>query len=419
MNPASINSLLKSFENYYYNEEYDKAKKVSKQITEYYKNNMPEKAQNYYTHLYNLSLVFYFSGDTASAIKICRKLYTMLSSEKNSSLLASVANNLGVFCSSAGKKSSALAYFKKARYIRSINADYNDPALADTISNLGNVYYDLKHYEQALVYHKDALDRYPKNSESYILTLSLIGWDYEKLKDYKNAVSYLKQSVELMPQENNEEYIASLYYLAEVYAKNGECENALTAYERVLFLSKKEGLNNEPFYGEAINKTADIYYSLSNYKKALELRLKALDIFERQLGAKNMFYANCLKEIAKIYNKNYIYGKAIAYMKQVLEIKSALMTPEDTDYLEDALFLSKLYTANGQHTNSSDVLEYLAANIPPSSQNYTKILLMLVNRYRSSNDLQKLYSAYDRYKEKDPTITFDELLLLAEAAEQS
>ncbi len=414
---SDINGLLRSFREYWENEDYEKIKPTSDRIIDFYKRNNMTKTESYACHLYNLCLYYADIEDYSSAISTGKEAAEIMENTKDPIIYTSFINNLAVAYSLKGEKQKALNLFKKSYAIRSKELDHDDVRLCDAVLNIGSTYYELGKYEEALSYHKDALKR-RKNirSEDYINNLNLVGYDYEKLKRYPQAINCLKKAAELMTVTNYDEndYIANLCYLASVYKKNMEYDNALTCYEKVLFLLKKNKLDKEPYSGEIMNKAAEIYLKTGNDKKALELRIAALGILESQVGSKNLFYANCLREIAKIYEKNNAYGDAIAYLQRDLDIKSSVISVDEKEYLDDAMFLASVYHLNSQTEKSNDVLEYLLANITYKNPNYSKIILTLTARYSQRGNMQKLYYLYDKYRLYDPTVTFDEMLILAE-----
>ncbi len=414
---SDINRLLKSFKEYWENEEYEKIKPTSDKIIEYYKRNNMTKSESYACHLYNLCLYFVDIEDYTSAILSGKEAADIMESSKDPILYTSFINNLAVAYSLKGEKQRAMELFKKSYSIRINELDHDDLRVCDALLNIGSTYYELGKYDDALKFHRDALMRRSDiGSEEYINNLNLVGYDCEKVKRYPSAINYLKKAVKLMMSNNADknDYVANICYLASVYKKNMEYDNALTYYEKALYILKKEKLDKEPYCGEIMNKAAELYLEMGNDQKALELRINALNIFEAQVGSKNMFYANCLREIAKIYKKNNAYGDAITYLQRDLDIKSSVISVDEKEYLDDAMLLASVYQLNSQTDKSNDVLEYILENITPKNPQYSKIILTLTSRYSESGNMNKLYSLYDKYKLYDPTITFDEMLILAD-----
>ncbi|MCD7777597.1 MAG: tetratricopeptide repeat protein, partial [Clostridiales bacterium] len=272
--------------------------------------------------------------------------------------------------------------------------------------NLGSGYYENGSYANALKYHKKALKLKKEKDLDYANILNLIGYDYEKLQNYDEAINYLKMGLDIFEKycyDDDDDYIANISYIANVYKDNGDFEKALTSYERAIFMLKKAGLGEEPFFGELLNKTAELYSETGNDKRALELRNSALAIFEKRVGNKNLFYANCLREIADIYYRNYIYGEAISFLQRSLDIKSSIMSVEDKDFLDDFLLLAEIYEKNGQTKRAVEVYEYLLENITVKNSKYRSIIFKLAAKFRLNESGEKLFELYYKYKKADPT----------------
>lgn len=415
-----INELLKDFKYYFEEDDPEKIKALNSDISAYYTRNKLTETENYARHLYNLSLFYASRGDYAPAYKPAKTALGIVQRLKNEYLIAVLSGHLGVICLKLGRTESGSLLIKK--YYRMVfdeegGKKFSDMDRADACINLGSCHYDMKNYNEAVRFHKKALEYRHDKDDEYANNLNLIGYDYERLGDFDRAKEYLKDAAALIEKlytDEDVDYIANLSYLAAVYRSSGDLEAADSMYERVMYLMKKTALLEEPFGGELMNRAAEVSSSLGNDKKALELRLKALGIFEKGLGAKNIFYANCLREIAKIYRRNFIYGNAISNLQRDLEIKSSLMSVEESEYIKDARLLADVYTENGQFEKAAEILEYVIENIQPSHREYRSLLLEAVAKYMELHDLNKLYELHEKYRKTDPTVSFDEMLVLAE-----
>ena len=93
---SDINRLLKSFKEYWENEEYEKIKPTSDKIIAYYKRNNMTKSESYACHLYNLCLYFVEIEDYTSAILSGKEAANIMENSKDPLLYTSFINNLAV-----------------------------------------------------------------------------------------------------------------------------------------------------------------------------------------------------------------------------------------------------------------------------------------------------------------------------------
>ncbi|MCD7904811.1 MAG: tetratricopeptide repeat protein [Clostridiales bacterium] len=415
----NINALLREFKDCCEEEENpERVKNLNKSIVSYYKRNGLTESENFACHMYNLSLFYINSDDFSSALKHGKTALSIAQKTGNDKLYAKFSDNLGVIYSCLGDKNTGLFWFKKGYNLTvKFPGLYSDEEMCSAALNLGSGYSENGSHENALKYHKKALKLKKEKDLDYANILNLIGYDLESLKKYEEAAGYLRSALDIYEKycyDDDDDYIANISYIANVYKQDGNLEKALTSYEKAIFLLKKAGLGEEPFYGELLNKAAEIYSETGNDKRALELRSSALKVFEKRIGNKNLFYANCLRKIADIYYRNFIYGTAISYLQRALDIKSSIMSVEDREYLNDFILLAEIYDKNNQKERATEIYEYLLANISEKSPVYRKIIFKLAARFRISESGDKLYDLYDKYRKADPTATFDEFLIMAE-----
>ena len=169
------------------------------------------------------------------------------------------------------------------------------------------------------------------NIEVIILSNFLIGKIFEKVDNYKRAIDYYKSSLKLLEldefEENNlkfnEEigdfYVKLLLKLAGNYQDLKDNNNALFFYNKILEI---QSLNKEVLTNQAMSygNISAIYLSDSNYEKAKEFSLKAIEIHK---SLKNKISASfALNNLANIYlvEDNYeearkTYEEAIGLIK--------------------------------------------------------------------------------------------------------
>ncbi len=143
--------------------------------------------------------------------------------------------------------------YKKAIEIKpDYNAAYN---------NMGNVYNDLKDYQQAISAYKKAIEIKPDNSAAY----NNMGIAYDDLTDYKQAINAYKKAIEI-----KSDYSDAYYNMGDAYNNLKEFRQAISAYKKAI------GIN--PDHSAAYYNMGNIYYDLKEYQQAINAYKKAIEI---------------------------------------------------------------------------------------------------------------------------------------------
>ncbi len=90
---------------------------------------------------------------------------------------------------------------------------------------LGNNYFDIGRFEQAIQYYSTAISVNDKNPS----VLIDLGVAYYNLQDFDNALKYMRQALDISP-----EHVQGLYNLGIVYFNKGDKNSALQAWEKLL-----------------------------------------------------------------------------------------------------------------------------------------------------------------------------------------
>jgi len=143
------------------------------------------------------------------------------------------------------------------RYRRAIKLDAN---YSEAINNLGTIYYAEKRYSKARGCYKRALKLAPSSASIY----SNLGTAYFAVKKYKEAWQAYNTAIQLDPEvfEHHNTYGVLLqertvderarfhYYLAKIYAKQGQNDRALQYMRKSLeegFTDRKKFLQDPEF----------------------------------------------------------------------------------------------------------------------------------------------------------------------------
>jgi tetratricopeptide (TPR) repeat protein len=193
----------------------------------------------------------------------------------------------------------------------------------DDINNLGNTYYELKDYQQAIAECTKAIQLDPNYFHAYRNR----GLAYHNLKDYQKAIDDYTKAIQLDPN-----YTDVYYRRGIAYYELKDYQQAMAEYTKVIQL--------DPNYTDAYNNRGFTYYKLKDYPKAIAEYNKVIQL--------NPDYAYAYNNLGIIY---YEYGnidQAIQLLQKAIDIKAS--THDDLEsQLESQLALAvTLYTKGEQ-----------------------------------------------------------------------
>ena len=122
---------------------------------------------------------------------------------------------------------------------------------ADAYSNLGNVYFEQKNFNEALNNYSESLKL--KETE---LTYVLIGNTFAVKKDFNKALAAYRNALRLNP-----DYALAYFNLGLLNAQGNNFNEALINFSKTIEI--------DPIFAEAYRNTAIIYYMTENYEQSL------------------------------------------------------------------------------------------------------------------------------------------------------
>ncbi|MFN8360103.1 MAG: tetratricopeptide repeat protein [Candidatus Kapaibacterium sp.] len=194
---------------------------------------------------------------------------------------------------------------------------------AKALGNIGNVYWYLSDYPQALNYLQKALaiNEEIGHKDGIAGNLGNIGIVYVHLSDYPHALTYFQKALAIFEEIGIKNGIATnLSNVGLVYQNFSDYPQALTYYQKALAITEEIGRKD----GIAINLTniGNVYHNLSDYPQALTYFQKALAINE-EIGSK-IGIARNLGTIGSVYRNLSDYPQALTYYQKALAINEEI-----------------------------------------------------------------------------------------------
>ncbi|PZO42381.1 MAG: transcriptional regulator [Pseudanabaena frigida] len=192
-----------------------------------------------------------------------------------------------------------------------------------SLNSLGNAYYSLGNYQQALSFHWQSLEIKQAIGDKKGEAISLIGLGstYSSLGQYQKAIAFLKQSLEIDQALGDKKVKSgSLVNLGNAYNFIGQYQQAIAFYQQSLEI--QQAISDK--YGEASSLIGlgNAYFLLGQYKQVIAFYQQSLEI-QQAIGDRNG-EASSLTNLGNAYNSIGHYQQAITFYQQSLEIQQAI-----------------------------------------------------------------------------------------------
>ncbi|MFM7405480.1 MAG: tetratricopeptide repeat protein [Cuspidothrix sp.] len=149
-------------------------------------------------------------------------------------------NNIGQIYFSLGKYDQALNLYQQALNIYKENK--YKLGIAATLNYIAQIYHHRGNYEQAIVFNQQALANYRELGDrtGEGITLSNIGQTYQKQKQYDQALGFYQQALTIHRQVNDQvSEAATLKFIGDVLFIKNEPQLAITFYKQSVNLTEK------------------------------------------------------------------------------------------------------------------------------------------------------------------------------------
>ncbi|MEM7551806.1 MAG: tetratricopeptide repeat protein [Bacteroidota bacterium] len=313
---------------YYFNEALSLAESIS---------NDEQKAKCYNA----LGIVYKKTSNYPEALKYYKQALYIQEKLDNTNGQSSLFNNLGKLLLEIGDYNNALEYLLEAL---KLNREYNyDYKVVGNLMNIAlvNTYQD--ELEQAKEYLNEAKSNDLLNSRQKVALFNDFGTIAKKEGDFDSALHYFNKSMELSLDLDMKPAI-QLHNLAETYYDMGNYELALNISGSALKLKEEIGNYSSQLF--TLNLQTQIYLSLNQLGKALEVGEKALSI-SIEKGIKDR-RVQSLKYLSDVYAARNEHGRAWALRLEYEQRHDSIFNAEKAR--QQAVLLALYETEKQQKT---------------------------------------------------------------------
>lgn len=241
-------------------------------IMEQYQNNKMNQSM-YMTSLNGLGVIYRKIGEFAKAQEVYSKVEEFRVREygENSLEAATVYGNRGVVYLMTSDYRMAEHYLLKA-YNAIIDNDKSHYKEQSTICvNLANLYMIMRQYRKALVYAMrscEIAEKQKKYGDQHILALSEVGQVYFRLKDYENALNFYDESLSNNKDQNGALFIGTVGHSAQLMYDLGCYEEALQMWQSAMKLAEESDVKHMVKYRMFQNGVIKSYIALDKLEQA-------------------------------------------------------------------------------------------------------------------------------------------------------
>jgi tetratricopeptide (TPR) repeat protein len=205
----------------------------------------------------------------------------------------------------------------------------------------------------------------------------------------------------LLDQTTDESEKAPIYHqIALAKDDQGEYEEAITFYDKVLEIDKKRLPPNHLSFASTYNNIGMVYQNMGDYPKALSYYEKALEIRKQSLPPNHPDLAMSYNNIGAVYKNMGDYSKALSYYEKALEIQQQSLPPNHPDLASSYNNIGIVYKNMGDYPKAlssyEKALEIRKQSLPPNHPDLATSYNNIGAVYEKKGDYTKARSFYER-----------------------
>lgn len=244
-------------------------------------------------------------------------------------------------------------------------------------------------YETALDCFKNAQDE----GEDEQLLYRGMGLAYMGLTRYEDAITYLEAALHSGGSKVEDVDFDINYYLATAYYKNGQPQDAISAYDAILALRPREKnayylrgcvkLSQNDFDGAQLDFNEAVILDSRDYDQMIRIYMVLEEYGYKDVGM--VYLQNALKENEKSIS-DYDMGRICYYMGDYENARNYLTKLKTTTDYGAALYLGRTYEALGDYNYASSIYAGYVENDQSKAEIYNQLGLcrMKMEEYESA-----------------------------------
>lgn len=323
--------------------------------------------------------------------------------------IAAIYGELAMIKSNRGQSKDAITFYQKSLEMFNNTSLSNYSHLADSYSNMGNLYYQMGEYMKAYLSYKQAFEikqqEVPSNHPSLGILYSNLGLILSKMHNYSDALFFYENALKIQEHSlpsNHPDLAATYNNIGAIYDEIGEYKKALWFYENALKIRTIAFPSNHPIIGISYCNIGNLYHYMGEYLEAQSYYNKGIKIQEESLPSNHSDLASSYNRLGALYEDMGYYSEARSAYEMALEIR------------QQAIPLN--HTHLGDSYNNIGNVYFNMEEYPKALSSYEKAL-EIRQQSLPSNDpalassYNNIGAIYDKMKEYPKALSFYERAL--------
>jgi tetratricopeptide (TPR) repeat protein len=277
------------------------------------------------------------------------------------------------------------------------------PNISSCLSNLAAVLKQTNRREEAEEKLRKALEideaNYGPTHPSIAIRLNILAALLQDVRRFVDAEPLYRRAILIVEESyglEDQRVAGILNNLANMLQKADRPEEAVTVLTRALNINEKRFGSNHPKVGTNLNNLAEIYISQQLCSDALPLIQRARSIQEEAFGPEHPDLAACLDSLGRVHQAQANYTEAKKVQEQAVSIRERFLGPE---HPETALSLTNLGVTYQRLRQYARAEECFQRSISVYEKEYSREHVDLASIL---NCLAGLYYELAQYSEAEP-----------------
>ena len=236
-----------------------------------------------------------------------------------------------------------------------LRAEEDEPAIASTLNNMGNLSHRMGQFDQALAQHNEALrvrlHLFGQDHVDIAQSLHNIGRVQFSRGHYSESNTRIREGLAIriaVLGEGHPRVATSLDELATVLEKQGDTDRALATAQRALTIRRGMGRDHTDL-AASLKRVASLHMERGDFAQARPALEEALDIYCRAYGPKHTASLGAIHALARLLEHQGDYrGAAIRY-EETLALLRPLLGDRHPAIATTLTNLGNIYRSQGQY----------------------------------------------------------------------
>ncbi len=236
--------------------------------------------------------------------------------------------------------------------------------LVEALERAGDLFMEIKHFDRADAYYREALSMANEMLPSDIVVLarlaSNLGLLCEAMERDNEAITYYEQAIPMLARAHGPEHgqrlllLNNLGMLLKHHARTGDAEKQ---YREALSIYELRPANETANFSVLLNNLGTLLSAEGRLDEAETLHLRALAIRERIFGQNHPDVGQSLANLAVVHHLRHDVHNAANYYQRAVDVYSKHPDISQDDYLVVIENYADLLRLQGENREADDLME--------------------------------------------------------------